>query len=464
MEQEKSGRRGGMVIYPRAYHTDDTSEPDNYRSHFIEAVDEANEPCLVYIHPSRDAVFAARNSSTNQTIPLIENLADDRPMAKNPCVAYPENGPDRPEGVLLAEQIQETTKKLQALHPGKRVIIAKWASVLSPRVTIGMPPGSAMPPPVIGKGYLEIGFHPVITDETQALIDTWVAAREEAGDEPSQAQQDFLIRTAASVYESRRKWFVATIIKDMMITTIHEPSMDEMKKRGKFFLEKLTEKGRYGGVIFRARRDGVVDSGLSVSCNMQYFYQQKRVKTFEETWEDFAKFQGGKLLAAMGRDPSLVVDVIPVQRINCGKPGNDMYSQDLGPNSKVMRTYVERHFAADPTRNLVRENGFLYADVAIRVAEARKGGSKGNQLVSAIHAFSAPLGNVLTIPSAHPRHPTPELTMDYQQDRSVSPDPGVRNSAANRPQPAPSSQQVGGSMERDEPAPERSLSDLNPGF
>lgn len=393
---ERPKLNGGMIFYPRRYHIADDPAAAA-KNDFAEGVDGSGRECVLYIHPKHGAAFSARDSFSAKVVPVFEDFADPRPGARRGCLATADNGPGSHEGILLAEQISYADEKLARKHPGKDVIVCRWASILTPRTKLGLPDGEQLPSPVIGKGFLEINFHPQLSDEAKALVSEWRELRQAFTGSASEEQA--LNTLADRIYDARKKWFVGTVIKPDLISTIERPSLIAVREAAEGPCNEFSKNGKYGGAILRVRQGDMVVREACERIYLQYDYKEnKRPQTFEEAWSIFERFQGRSLARAI-RDlgPGTVVDVIPVERINCGRPANELFGSGLGHDRKLMKTYVEPAFRANPLVHLQRRNCFLYADIAVRLAELRSRGNRGNLVVSAFHAWSSPKGNALTI-------------------------------------------------------------------
>lgn len=380
---------GGMVIYPRNYNTDQ----DDPTRHFVYGVNAQGEECYVAIIPSEQAQQNSRNPSTAQTIPSIAQFAETHRKARMPCAASPDNSPEKPEGVLLFEQIEIDEEKSQSL--GKKVVTAKWASVLTE--------GSDMPAPVIGKGYLEVNFHFKHSDEAKLYQEEWLGLKRRMMQNvipdgqmlEAQTRMEDLYRNYIA---NQTVWFVGVVVEHHAIRTLNDITSGGLYQAIMSELEKPAIPGGYRGVTVRARSGDKVSPYQSFSVATQYDYTEKRPKTAKEATDEFFKFNKSKVTTLL--NSGATIELMPSMRINCGKRGNDKFSREIQPLGKVQKCYIDKRFQNSPG-NFARDlNGYLFSDVAIRLAEINTDRSSiGNLLLSTIHSYSAPQGNMLTMDS-----------------------------------------------------------------
>jgi hypothetical protein len=386
--------RGGMIFYPRNYVLDTVDAEHSY----AEGVNQNGEACVVYLNPDLKARENAKNSNTAQSIPRFEEFAETHRRAMHPCFCAETNGPDSPSGIMLLEQISEfNDSPKQHSCP---VYVSKWASVLR-----DWPDAPQAP---VGLGYLEINFNPKVSPEVNEYMQQYndIDAELKSGvfesvidaEEKKQKLHDLIMA-------GKHKWFVAALLKIDELTLVSKPSESSFSDVLLPIMSKYTFKGMYAGAIIRVRKGNQVISSLCAHCDMQFDYKKKDIMDPKEVVSNFLKWDGRKIINEARQDPSLIVEIIPVQRINCGKLGNDKYSKEFAcgnsnipnPVPKVLKTYVDRDLHGNPFSNYKKEKAFLFSNIAIRVAEIRSNKGEGNILVSSIHAFSAPIGNIFSV-------------------------------------------------------------------
>ncbi|MCP1674160.1 hypothetical protein J2T57_001262 [Natronocella acetinitrilica] len=380
MQPGSSTPKGGFLLYPRAYHLD---ESDPARS-FVDGVTRKGREIRVHLQPTEEMAAAVRDSSS-KTLPDLARFAQSGRRAKNPCAASADNGPDAPCGILLIEQVFEIDR-------ANNVWGGRWASVLRAG------PEDAMP--AIGIGYLEMNVFSRLNEEASVASEEMCRIRQaiDAGTHPAPIEgEERISALRAQVLGAQTKRFTGVILRphESLYLPVVTPEALAGALRGP--LEHYTRRGMYGGALIRVRRDLVVDSKLSTQIDMQYHAAERRVKSFDEVFADFLRYQAKGLLAAARRDANVVVEIIPMLRINCAKHGNERYGNELARSAtatpKIVKTFVDREHQQSILTELRRTKGYLASQVAIRVAEIYDGESAGNLILSSIHAFSPAIGN-----------------------------------------------------------------------
>lgn len=369
----------GFVFYPRSYSIDEQNADLSY----VDGVDIDGVERRVFLNPDQRARDAAK-SGTAETIPMINKLAETGRRATNPCFANPDNGAESPYGVLLIEQAS-------ARADGH--VESRWASVLSE--------SNDTPAPSVGIGGLEMYYHAKVSDETSGLLAQYRRLlREEGIDAIAERTQLF-----NKILDSRRVWAVVSILKPEETVTMSDSgaatNTASIRAIADPFLEKYTKDGHYGGVWIRVRTGDMVDPVASVMVNRQFDYSRGVVQSLDDVWEGFEKWQSGKVKSA-ARQSGVSIDIVPVERINAGKAGNDKFKKDWhahpdGGVPKLQKLYVDRSCYLNPLQDAVKSGAQLVAYVAVREALIYSGATAGNRLVSTIHSISKPLGHPLMI-------------------------------------------------------------------
>lgn len=386
---KKQGFKGGMLLYPREYHIDENNPDLSY----CYGVNEYGKDVIFYLDPTEQARESARKSTTGQTVPNFEEFADDDRRATKQCNADEMNSPAKPFGILMMEQAapkEENT--ITDKYPGIPVYDAKWASILREGIYMNVPP--------IGFGYMEIGFHPKVNGEVDDLKLQYKQVEQDfSGGRMSEVDADEKKENLyLQITQNRQKWFIAVILKHKQQVTLTHNSKEEFFGYLSSYLNNYTDNGMYGGAMIRVRRGDVVDSKLSCYCNMSYDYKKGCVKDVNVVLDDWFKFNGNRIMKAATKDANVTIDIIPTQRINFGKMSVDKYSKDLGlMSSKIMKTYVDKSAHFNPNVDFFREKVFLASKIGVRLANVKRGASKGGFLASTIHSFSPPLGNIFSL-------------------------------------------------------------------
>lgn len=378
---------GGMVFYPRSYDIVQSID-DSY----ARGVNQDGEECIVYVRPTEAARAAASVSGSAKTVPTLMEFAEDGRRARNPCLSAPDNCQETPEGVFLVEQVVKHDD-LSIKHNGLPVYVGRWASVLRD--------SSDVPKVPVGPGYIEIGMSSKVDSEINEYMTQYqeLMGEIDAGvvDNMSDAEEQ-RIGLYNKIMAGRKKWFVAVMMRVKETVTMNEVSAESLKSVIQPILDKYTICGMYGGVMVRVRSDNTVISESCSSCNMQFDYKKGEPQKSGDVFENFMKFYGKKLIWAV-KSNSYTVDIIPTIRINCGPKGTQKLDDQFkaGGTPKLLKTFVDRDAHDDPMANYIKSKSFLFANVALRLAVIGQNRSgAGNHLLSSVHAYSAPKGNIFT--------------------------------------------------------------------
>ncbi|MDG3025371.1 hypothetical protein P7410_17220 [Vibrio parahaemolyticus] len=382
---------GGVVFYPREYVLDN----HDFLKSYADGVTEGGKEVRVYIVPEETLIKRAQDTTSGTTIPTIDTFSETHRNAHNPCLADPNNSKETPTGILLIEQASVDETSIAQI--GKPTIIGKWASVIQI--------GDEGKLSEIGKGYLEVTMSPKPTGLMLELMPKFRQLNEQV----AQGMRNPLdvIEEKRMLYSrimgERKKFFVAVIIKHQELMQVTDYNIQNFRNLLAQLITRYTSEGMYGGAMIRVRSGNEVLRRFCYTCNHSYDYRKgdgSLADPFEKV-DEFLKYGGRQLLNHCQRNNTCVLEVIPTQRINCARNGNDRYSKDINNSpmgeSKILKTYVEKNLREVPDVNIEREKGFVFCNVALRLSLLRKAGSKGNKVLSAIHAFSRPLGNIYTI-------------------------------------------------------------------
>lgn len=409
----------GIVCYPRHYHEEG---PTN--EHYVDAVDQEGQPLRVYVTPPERFVEAAKKQS-DQTVPSIEKLAETHRRAQNPCFATPDNGPASPTGgVFVAEQVE-------VVDAEKGIYKANWLSVLRNDESGAVPR--------VGIGYLESNFILPFTPEVEQMKirladmnQTINEVKRSKADVESINGQDVLSfisernELAMSLYNmTRSKFYVAveTQYRRMLDANMENEAM--IRRQVLELIDSNSVNGMYGGVILRPYR---IENGVKTvitdsvrRLNHQYDYQKGVVPEIAQVWNDFMTHGGSGWLKYMARE-KVQIDIIPVQRVNAGKPTTEKFSKEFNRGMpKYMRAFVDEIFHHAPYCNIARSNGYIARPIAMRMADTRKKEFGDTLLLSNIHSFGKALGHELEIDK--------ELNRSYSLDRRPEPFLGKRRAA-----------------------------------
>lgn len=412
----KEGAATGFVGYPQRYELG-----EGQTKSFIHGVDQSGQSFMLELRIPERFIEEAKKK-TDVSIPEVAALAETHRRARNPCYAAEDNGPSTPTGgAFLAEQVE-------LVDASKNHYAAKWLSILRE--------DENSPLHKIGFGYMEINGKPNNTPEAEEkklrLIELNTAYAQTMKENPDAEsimgisvlefaqERDQL---ALALYEMQQQWFIGVDVQFDRLESMDMQNELNAKQQVVNSISNNSVNGMYGGVLLRpikvenGLRTVVVDSVRQL--NHQYDYRAKCVPTVDALWQTFIEKGGSGWLKAM-RSKGYEVEIIPCQRVNCGKVSNEKYAKEMRKGfSKQLKAFVDTRFHHAPYVNFAQQNAYLVCPVAMRNAETRKSDFNGNILLSSIHAFGKAVGNVLEIDK------NGERTLKL----SEVPNPKVRSSA-----------------------------------
>lgn len=393
----------GFIFYPKKYIIDDSVSHKSYS----EGVDALGRPCTVYLEPEKNG-----NTAKHLYSPSFSVFADRRVNAQNPCFASEDNSPSSPDGILLIERPICTDEKML-------VFIGRWANVLKPyRDHIR---------PALGIGFLDISMSKKIEPHLSRVVEEYkqlTKSYELASIDSRPHIEKKILKSVEIIRSGRRKWFSANIVKYEEAITLDILNRHAVSELLGLFLKKYLLRGVYSGVLFRVRNDmNIIETKQSFCVNVQYDYTLSKPKTVEDTVGEFNRYRANKLFKFLQHNPSYVLDMIPLIRINFGTTGNECLNRDVagtpeGIIPKVYSTFVEKCFLKSPLACLNSNKAFLASNIAVRTALVHQGDGKGNILASSIHAYSSQYGNPFELGLLNGE--TKRLfIMDYKVSQSV---------------------------------------------
>jgi hypothetical protein len=395
-EQKPSG---GMILYPVKYQIDMADADKSYA-----ICRDINDVLVIFLLNPEDRHKAAAAADSSKSIPQLRKFAEKHKAAKNPCYANLANNKRAPHGIFVGEQV--VPKGVRSIDFSGDDIAAfggntvefpvfegKWASVVRDSVD-----GYRAP---VGFGYLEVNFSHQLSPNGNMLklkyeeICRILSKPDDYPDEDLVQLASDKIKIASQLRDDRKKRFVGVILHAKNIATLEVVTQESVRNQVEKIHNHYTKNGLYGGAIIRVRDGNRVISRLCKPCDAAYDHGQKKVKEFEVVFADFLRYGGSRIIDE-ARKKGYSVDVIPTERFNCGNVGNDTFKKEMADGSgKILKTYIDKAFHENPLADIQKNNGFMYAKVCMRLAITVDGSE--NFLLSAIHAFSKPLGSILSI-------------------------------------------------------------------
>jgi len=393
----------GMVMYPREYSVDYNNPSMSY----VRGVTQQGREVAIYLRIDEQVAEAAKNKDS-ATLPSIDEFAETKPTATRRCVASEDNSADKPQGVLLAEQVKPL-KGDEAKNFGDGVFVgeAKWMSILQMMDYC---------PATIGPGFVDVSFSFKVDNETKVKIGNYHKLYRQylnGGENVDKlALDEELDSLQREIINERKAMFSVVTLRpeEMVFSSLGSDLGDNANDRVQAFsdmikepLERATRNGQYGGAIIRVRRGDKVSSNLYDTLNMRYDGKKGEVMDFEDLFQNFLKFGNQNLIKAI-RTPSkrrddMVLEILPCVRTNVGPRSYDRYKKDILKlaDSKILKTYVDNDMhRMVGIEDLSKKGGYVYSLMAVRNAEAGRQ-HNNNLLVSAFHSYSAPITNALLI-------------------------------------------------------------------
>lgn len=387
----RKGETKGFVGYPQSYVVGQTIETS-----YIHGVDQAGEPFTLMVVPP-DRYIEAAKSESDLITPTVALLSDTGRRAQMPCSASTDNSATvRTGGAFLAEQVT-------VVDAEKRLYRSNWLSVLqefddSPQCRLGI-------------GYLEqsfaLPFNSDVEYKKQKLsqMNQQLLAAAAMDQPPEQIDGiDILdyeaerFQLTMELYRMAKKWFVGVDVQYRRIETLDLSNEAKCRASILELIDSNSGHGMYGGVIMRPVKQGkdslIVQTDGVRRLNHQYDYKGRCVPPVTKVWDDFVA-KGSGWMKYMRRE-GFEIEVIPVQRINCGPKSNAKYDKEWQKNvlPKQLKSYVDQSFYHSPHLNFSNQNAFLAAPIAIRTAETKE---LKDILLGSMHQFGKVIGNVLEL-------------------------------------------------------------------
>jgi hypothetical protein len=418
----KQGLTAGFIGYPTRYEMGD--RPENQ---FIHGVDQAGESFTLRLTIPQKFLEAAKKKK-DVIIPDIFTLSETHRKASNPCFADAQNGPITfAGGVFLAEQVQ-------VVDAAKNLLSCNWLSVLRDQ--------DQTPKPRMGIGYLEVnGFAPpsALYEEKKArliemngMLQTAQLINKDVEDIDGvsvleySAERDQL---ALDLFQCQKQWFIGVDVQYQRLDVLNLQNEASVRRTILELIESNSNCGMYGGVIMRPVKEvaGVrevqVDSIRRI--NHQFDYKAEKIPDVSSLWDAFVG-RGAGWMKSM-KSKGCEVEIIPIQRVNCGPISNEKYAKEFakGGVPKQIKAFVDKRFYHAPYVNFANQNAYLACPIAMRTADtrAREYRESNTILLSSIHAYGKAIGNALELD----RHGQRTLKL------SAIPEPFVRQTRGSEP-------------------------------
>lgn len=353
-----------IVLYPREYMID--GNPEN---HYVSGV--TLDGRVIKVRLRLDPKYLESIEGKEEKVPpRLSEFARKDYKAPRPCIASPDNGRDKREGVLLFS-------KAYPVDEDETEYVAGWAVLLAEH--------DGSPDPLFGLGRIQIdafeyGECQRIKDDIERLESLVATPHHDATADAK------LSRLYRELHNATTFRFRAFMFKPYEIERIYPLTEQKMRDIIIHYLDKYTCNGMYGGVFVR-----VIDKKTGLVTRMSEFveitFNQGRIVTPDEVYNEFMygkKNESGRVIKGGGgiqilrKSDDIEVDIIPTQSVNCGPLGNKYY-KDYDQYNSLINTYT------DSTTGLP-----MLCDVAIRTWVNPQ---TGNTLLARIYAISPMKGN-----------------------------------------------------------------------
>ncbi|WP_410951536.1 hypothetical protein [Pseudomonas sp. S1(2024)] len=396
VEALKKGSTAGFVGYPTRYMIG-----DHPSDQYVEGVDQAGARFTLQLTVPERFIQEAKKKK-DVIIPDLASLSETHRTARNPCFADETNGPgSMTGGVFLAEQVK-------VVDAEKNILSCNWLSVLRAEDRAAKPK--------IGVGYLEMNRIPMNTAEYEqqrirlmemnAILEAATESTEELEGMSLLEYSMMREQLAIDLYINQKKSFYIGV--DVQYQRLEALNLDNEAKVRSTILEMIesnSQCGMYGGVIMRpvdnSGQSRIVQVDGIRRLNHQFDYREQKVPDVTTIWDEFVP-RGSGWLKFM-KKKGFEIEIIPIQRVNCGPISNEKYLKEFMRGGhgmpKQLKAFVDKRFHFAPFVNFANQNAYLACPIAMRNADTVKREFRANNtvLLSSIHAYGKAIGNVLEL-------------------------------------------------------------------
>ena len=398
-------KKTGLVVYPREYVLGSGDKNGNGHDYVI-GVDEKGRDVKVILKYSREDI-ARTYENKDAILTTIEMLSDTSRRAQRPCIADPGNGPasDAPEGMLLFERLISPDVDVKKIEPGSevaqykeengvRTYVAGWVKVLSIDLDDFKPE--------MGVGYVETKFNKFRSNDDNEMAEHEARVKElnnslanarrryqscGSAEEKSILMDDILrLRNEIDVISKISVSLVMMKIRE--IETL-EANYDDLKSTYGEIRDKYTHDGRYGGVLLRVHNgNGVMVREMCAEiCSRFNGFKEGEVviSSVDDDISGWMRFSKGRRILDIAQERGYKIDLIPIQKINCGGTGNatmNKVSVETGIKHNIQKIRLTYE---DPISGQLAARGI--------VARVTSDKSKSNSLLGEAHTISEMIGD-----------------------------------------------------------------------
>jgi len=352
-----------IVLYPREYMVDGNAE-----HHHVRGITRDGRIVNVRLKIEDEYLNSLKNAS-EKMVPRLSEFARTDLKAPRPCLSSEDNSPEHREGVLLFS-------KAHAVNDEETDYVAGWAVVLAETAD--------HPDPMFALGRMQID--PVENAKCRGIKNEYnklsllVNTPQHTADIDRQ-----LSRLEREHHEETNFRFRAFMIKPEEIVRIKTVCENELRAVITPFLDRYTRDGMYGGCFIRVidKKTGLV---TKMSSRVETYFDRGIVGP-EQAYVEFMYgrkddagliTRGGRGAKMIHMSEDIIVDIIPMQCINCGPLGIKLHKEKEQYDS-LFSTYTDPHTELP-----------MLCDIAIRPWVNPQ---TGNTLLARIYAASPMKGN-----------------------------------------------------------------------
>lgn len=395
-----------LLVFPREYHMAQGEKSGNGNDYVIGVDADGHKVKVILEYSREDIAKTYENKSITHT--SIAMMADTGRRARLPAFASPDNALNNPEGVIFFERLvspdfdpkkhKEDEEVPQFKVEGDmRVYKSGWASVLCHDKE-----DFEDRPPEVGIGYVSLHADRFkkdrpdleqVQEKVEILENELHEMRQRIMKTPKGPDRDLMLHDARQLQNEIdliNHYSVSLVtVKPDQAVTLKPKNADEVSRAFQEIAEPLTVNGRYGGALLRVRSgDRVVyEMCNEISMKFKGFDESTgkvRISKAEEDFSEFLRFKKGNKIISQAIKKGLEIDLIPIQKLNCGGKGKETYNEienGIKPEINKVRLSYENPVTAD----------ILARHVVARTAKTVNGDT--NDLLGRAHVASEAIGS-----------------------------------------------------------------------
>ena len=415
-------KKTALIVYPQKYVIAEGEKTGNGYDYVLGVDDEGNKVKVTLQYSREEIEKTYQDKSITHT--TIEMLADTGRRAQRPAFASEDNSPEKPNGIILFERLVspdfdpkkhkdgEEVDQYKEVN-GIREYVSGWAKILCEMDEV-----YEESPPFKGIGYLELRADRIkdnnpekeqIEEKVNILTNQLEEIRNKIQkmdkNNKNEKEYELMLHDARALQieiDQINKYSISLVKVDTQnIKTFIPSSKEQVLQEYSSIVSDLTTNGMYGGVLLRVRsKDSVIKETCAEICSRYKGHNDKDpiVSTPDEDFNGFLRFgngvknysvsngrkNDGNRIIQLAIDSNLEIDLIPIQKINCGGVGKEEFN-------KVKRSGLKDNLNK---ARLTYENIFTGESVArFVVARTCFTKDKNNLILGEAHTISEAIGN-----------------------------------------------------------------------